>query len=410
MLIKKLYQAVLLTILSVSIFSHVAHSASLQIPSKVQTESTITPAQVTIELGGDERDMRRRLRRAGYSQIRFTKKGFMKIRAEACFDGNRYRVSIKRIGFRIKREGKIGTCREPLALDAILSKLKSQGYSRISITETRGGRYEAIGCRRGSRDKIIVNRFGETKDTKRVGRCRSGGRFDYIVLSLRDEGFNRVKLIERDGRRFVVEACQRNTKYRLRVNPAGRILRERRIGRCQPPIRVSQIPSILKDRGFNRIKIVDGQIPFYRAEACRDNSRFEVTLSRFGQIFKVDVIGECEPPINKKDVFTILEKRGVNRIKITKSGPAGFVAAGCNRRERMEYRIDPYGSLLKRSVIGRCAPPPRVGQVLRDFRENEKLRGVGIFVEGCRKGRLLRFEIDRFGEVIKQERIGRCRN
>ncbi len=409
MLIKKLYQAILLMILPVFILSNVANAASLQIPSKVQSETNIIPAQISIDFGGDEREIRRRLRRAGYSQIRFTKKGFTKIRAEACFDGTRYRVSIKRLGFRVRREGKIGTCRTPLTFDEVMAKLKTQGYSRISITEIRGGRYEVIACRRSSRDKLIINRFGETKDSKSVGRCRKGGRFDYIVLSLRDEGFNRIKLIERDGRRFIVEACQRNTKYRLRVNPAGRILRERRIGRCQPPIRVGQIIPILKDRGFNRIKIIDDQIPFYRAEACRDNNRFEVTLSRFGQIFKVDVIGECEPPIAKKDVFTILKKRGVNRIQITKSGPAGFVAQGCNRLERMEYRIDPYGAVLKRSVIGRCTPPPRVGQVLRDFRVNKKLRDVGIFVEGCRKGKLLRFEIDRFGEVLKEERIGRCR-
>ncbi len=374
--------------------------------------SSLIPAQLNVEIGGSSNDVVRRLRRAGYSQIRIVKKSFLKIRAEACLGPDKYKVSVKKLGMRISRGSKIGTCAVEVSLEEIISRLRRDGYSRIDATEGREGNYLVRVCERGRKSILVIDRFGKTLRTKNIGRCRRGADFSEVRLMMRDEGYNRVRLIERGGRNgrgYIVEACRRGTKYRVTVSRRGTIRRERRIGRCTPPIDPSSIDLILEKRGFDRIRVTDRRLPGYGAEACRGNTRMSLRINRYGDIVDSSVIGDCRPPLKRSQLVSLLQKRGANRIKVEKEGRRGFVATACYRLEKIRYYLDAYGETVRQTVIGRCTPPPRLSQVLKEFRQERKLDEAGIFVEGCRKGTLLRFRINRFGEVIKREKIGRCR-
>ncbi len=413
MLITRLSRTLFFIIMSVLLLATPAVSSPFNtFELKKSTNTNLIPAQLSVELGGSNKDVIRRLRRAGYSQIRVVKNSFLKVRVEACLGQDKYKVSVKKLGMRISRGSRIGTCLVEVPLQDIIAKLRSDGYSRIDASEGREGNYLVRVCDRGRKSLLVIDRFGKTLRSKNMGRCRRGADFSDVRLVLRDEGYNRIRMIERGGRSgrgYIVEACRRGTKYRITVGRRGTIRRERRIGRCTPPIDPFSIEAVLQKRGFDRVRVTDRRLPGYRAEACRGNTRMSLLINRYGDVMDSSVTGECRPPLTRGKLVSLLQKRGVNRIQVEKEGRRGFVVSACFRLEKIKYILDPYGETVRKTIIGRCTPPPRISRVLKNFRQDRKLSEVGIFVEGCRKGKLLRFRLNRFGEVIKRENIGRCR-
>ncbi len=392
-------------ILSILVFSTMLF-ASQAISAPRQAEFQV--AQINLELGIDDGSIIRLLRRHGYSEIRITKRGFSKVRAEACFEGGRYFVSVKRLGVRIRRGAKIGECRPELSLKEIIKKLKSDGFSRISIVEGDTDEIQVVACDRNRRVRLLMNKYGDTVKQKEVGRCRRDIEFADIRQLLREDGYNRMKLVaEREGR-FIVEACQRDRRVRLRVNRRGRIRRQRTIGDCKPPINPGDIAKIIAKRGYDRINVLDKKLPVYLAEACRGTTLLRIRMNRFGDIVKERETGECDPPLNRRQIAELLRDLGAHRFKIEERGNKGFFATSCVKLRRTEFTIDPYGDILDRRVTGRCDPPPRLRRVIRDFKERG-LSDLRVYVEGCRRNRRVRFQIDGFGEVVDRERIGRCR-
>lgn len=364
-------------------------------------------AQLSIELGGSTKKVERRLENAGYSEIQITKSGFTSVRAQACFEGSRYVVKINRFNGRIRRSTKIGECRSVLAPGDIIAMLRDDGYRRISIEGDNGEVYRVIACDRGRHFRIRINQYGDTLGKRNLGRCRKRLDVAEIQQWLRENKFNRLKLVRRDNRRIVFEACHGRNRLRLRVAIDGRIIRQRRIGSCTPPINHWNIPGILEEKGFDCITVVDKKLPVYRAEACRRLRLIEVRMNRFGDILKETRVGDCDPSMNKKQVIDLIRQSGANRIHVHVDSSGAFVATSCYRRDKVRSRFDKYGKLFDRDVIGKCPPPPHLGKVLRNF-EEKNFSDLQIYIEGCRKGRRIRFEIDHIGEIISRNRIGRC--
>lgn len=365
-------------------------------------------AQLSIEIGGSSQSIVRSLENAGYSEVQITKSGFSSIRAQACFKGGRYSLKINRFSGQIKRGAKIGECRPVLGPKGVAAKLRADGYRRISIDEGKGEGYNVVACTRGQRFRLRVNQYGDTLKRSKLGRCREKLDVAEITQRLRENRFNRVRLIKENGRQLVFEACSGLRRMRLRVRRDGKIERERRIGSCRPPINHWNIPGILAGKGFDRISVVDKKLPVYRAEACRRLKLIEVRLNRFGEIRKQTQIGDCNPPLNKAQVVKMIRQSGANRINVRVDSSGAFVATSCHRGKQVRSRFDKYGKLFDRNVIGKCAPPPHLGKILRGFGERN-LADMQVYVEGCRKGRRVRIEIDRYGEVIDRKRIGRCK-
>lgn len=365
-------------------------------------------AQLSVEIGGSSQSIVRSLENAGYSEVQITKSGFSSIRAQACFQGGRYSLKIKRFSGKVRRVAKIGECRPALGPKGVAAKLHADGYRRISIDEGKGGGYNVVACTRGQRFRLRVNQYGDTLKRSKLGRCRQRLSVGEISQRLREDRFNRVRMVDENKGRYVFEACRGANKLRLRVGRDGRIQRERRIGSCRPPINHWNIPGILAEKGFDRITVVDKKLPVYRAEACRKLKLIEVRLNRFGEIRKQTKIGDCDPPLNKAQVVRMIRQSGANRIDVRVDSSGAFVATSCHRGKQVRSRFDKYGKLFDRDVIGKCAPPPHLGKILRGFGERN-FTDMQVYVEGCRKGRRVRIEIDRYGEVIDRKRIGRCK-
>ena len=373
----------------------------------------VAPAQaqgINIQLGGGEGKIRQRLANLGYREIQIVKSGFSKVRAEACRGAVRYSITVKRLGLRVREGDKVGKCRIELSLAEIENKLAKDGYTRIANIKIDDAGYVFRACTANRAVRLVIDRFGDIVKTERLGRCRRGVDYSEIRASLRDQGFNRIKLVEQTDRRFLVEACRRDRRFRLNIRPNGRIRRERRIGRCAVAIRPGDIENVLIKKGYNRISVTDRKLPGYRAEACtEDNKRMSLLMNRYGDIRRSRQIGTCFPPVTKDAVQRQLLRRGFKRIVIEDKGRSGFLITACLKLDKIEINMDRYGDVLERNVIGKCTPPPRLPKVIRDFEDEKRLSDVKVFVEGCRRGRLLRFEIDELGEVVERTRVGRCR-
>ncbi|MEM8644848.1 MAG: hypothetical protein AAGF86_00750 [Pseudomonadota bacterium] len=363
-------------------------------------------AAVNFAPPAEAQDLINALRNQGYSQIKITKQTFNRINFEACQDGIRYQVKMTAVG-RVRSKTQIGECRRPgLSVDQVRRKLREDGYNRIKFTDSELPRYVAEACRRDRRVELVLSRRGEIRDVRRIGRCAPPIDPRDIARVLRDQGYSRIKVTDNQLPRYAAEACRRGDRFELRLNRYGEIRNEKRIGTCRRPINPDQIARILREKGFNRIQIVDDRLPRYVAEACRANDRVEVTLNRFGDIVDQLRVRGCRPALNAKQFLQVLRDRGYRRIRYRGQDGTDFLVRACYQNKRYRARFSQYGEVLTRRNAGPC-----VSTTLDALSTRLRKRGmerVTFFVEGCRNGWRYRTRVDAFGDAIERERLGRC--
>jgi len=377
--------------------------------------SAITPpvaapyrmAQLKLSIGLSKDDASQLLFQNGFREIQVTRETFKNVHAEACLRGLRYRVKVRRLSGKVIRGDQIGRCRPALDAQQVAAILRSQGLDKISVAPINRGRFIAKACDFDLRVRLDVDPFGEILQRAVTGRCQRGPNIAEIRQQLRQDGFTKIKIVNKNQGRLVAEACFQGDKFRLRLAVNGRIKRRTIIGACARPIGPRNIAKRLSDLGYRQIKVIDNQLPVYQAEACRQNSLIRIRMNRFGEVISTTRLGQCSPPLTRQQVVAMLQQRGANRIEIISSNNRGFRATACYRLEKREYRIDPYGAILNRTVVGRCSQPPRLNSVLKDFR-SRGIRNLRILVEGCRNGRRLQIELNQYGDEINRQRIGRC--
>jgi len=391
------------------IFLFVAdHASAYPFPARPQApfnESLVLQAQFRIEFGVSDGVILGSLSRQGYSDIRITKQKLTKARAEACKNGIRYDVEVAFDG-RIRRANEIGKCRANINHEAAREILRKKGFRQIQLRPDGAG-FVAAACRGKRRFRVFLDQFGDIRREKVLGRC--GGiltEYDIAAL-LRAQGFSRVRTKRERQGNFSVKACRYDDQVALLVGRDGVILRERRIGKCDPPIHPATIPALLARYGFTRIDIIDRQLPRYVAHACRDAQRFEVSMNRFGEIIDERQIGRCELPLSAADLVVKLRDAGYGQIRIVEDKASGFVAEVCVGGSLLRLELTKYGETISERRLGDC-PSRRVRKILRQFEKNG-MTGATIFVEGCRKGKKLRIELDKFGAIVRRNVIGRCR-
>ncbi len=350
-------------------------------------------------------DLIEALRQQGYSQIKITKQTFSRINFEACQDGVRYQVKMRSTG-RVRSKTKVGECRRAISEARATKILRDRGFRRIDIQTVERG-FAGRACREGERFEVFVNRFGELRQPRAIGPCRRQAlNVDQVRRKLRDEGYNRIKFTDRELPRYVAEACRRDRRVELVLSRRGKIREERRIGRCQPPIDPRNIARVLRDQGYDRIKVIDNQLPRYAAEACRRDDRMEIVLNRYGVIRDELRIGACKSALSPRQFLKVLRERGYSRIRYRGQDGPDFLVRACFKTKRYRARFSQYGEVLTRREAGSCVTP-----TLDSLAERFAKRGVerlSFYVEGCRKGVLYRTQIDAFGDPVARKRMGKC--
>ena len=290
--------------------------------------------------------------------------------------------------------------------------IRKEGFRRIDIQNDGKVPYIASGCRRGDRYGIEVSEFGDVKVGRRAGRCdneRNALTPRELRTALRKNGYDRIKFTERTPRRFTVEACKGNRKERLEINRRGRIRDKQRIGRCATAIRSRDLITILEQDGYDRVDVVRKEPP-YRAEACRGNDRMRISVSTWGERLNERRIGDCRPPATVASLTEDLRNnaRRFKGISVSEGHRYPFIANVCDNGQRRELYFSKYGKFESKKDIGRCESP-RMSAVLDKLRDRG-FRNAEVFIEACRRsGRRVRVKFDEYGNEINRERIGRCR-
>lgn len=345
------------------------------------------------------------LREQGYSRIRITKQTFTRLNFEACQGGVRYLVKMRGFG-NVRSKQKIGECRRAISEQQAERILRDEGFRRIRIRAAERG-FGGSACRRGERFEVFVNRFGDVRPPRSLGPCqRQALSPEQVRKKLRDQGYNRIKFTDRELPRYVAEACRRDRRWELVLSRRGEIRDERRIGRCQPPIAPEDIAKVLSDKGYDRVKVVDNRLPRYVAEACKADERMEVTLNRFGAVRDEIRIGRCQRALNPKQFIKVLRDRGYTRIRYRGQDGTDYLVRACINNKRYRARFSQFGEALARREAGPCRTPS-LDSLAKRFRDRGVER-ISFYVEGCRRGVRYRTRVDAFGDPISRKRIGSC--
>jgi len=343
--------------------------------------------------------------RNGYSDVRITKKKLTKAQAEGCRNGKRYKVEISLDG-RIRKEVQIGTCRAAINQQIARNILRKKGYKQI-VMRPEGNHFSAVACRGNKRFRVSMNLYGEIQGEIHLGRCAGNLSNHDVAALLRAQGFSRLTVKRGPRGNYAAEGCRGDDKLGLVVGRNGAIIRQQRIGRCDPAIHPSAIPSLLARYGFSRVEVIDSRLPRYLAHACRGNERLEVAMNRFGEISDERRVGRCDPPLTGPALEKRLRDAGFTGVKILAQRANGFTAEVCEDAALLRLELTIFGETIRQSPVGQCPTRP-IGDVLGEF-ERQGFSGTTVFIEGCRRGRRVRVELDRTGDEINRKVLGRCR-
>ena len=382
-----------------------AGPATLDGPAAGAAAGEVRLAQLRLEFGVSDATVLRSLRRDGYTEIEIFYRGMTKARVRACKNGVRYQMEVSPNG-RIKAAGKIGNCRVRITLGEARDILRKRGYREINLEQTPDGAYRGAACRGRDRLRMSVGAFGEVRELQPLGQCRRLLTRPEVAARLRSRGYNRIDFADRPPPPFVAKACRKLDRVRLVIVGNGRIQREERIGDCAPPIDPRRIAQVLERKGFTRVRVTDDVLPRYGAEACRKGVRFEITLNRFGDIRDRREVGRCPTALTRQQLAEKLRAEGFKRIRFVESTASGHVVEACQGEQRLRIEFSPYGETLFDRVLGPCKSP-RIGKLIDDFKERG-VSGVTLYLEGCRNGRRVQVEFDRFGTALNARRLGRC--
>lgn len=356
-------------------------------------------AQITLEFGRSDASTIEFLRQRGFSDIAIVDRDILKIRVEGCREGVRYRFKLRADG-RIYDEAKIGECGRAITLREAQRIASEQGLRNPQVRE-QGDGFVATGCAGQNRMRLVIASNGDVLARDRDGACRPAFSIDGITGLLQGRGYDRISILNQDAFPVAADACLDGVKYRLRISDEGEILDRRVLGDCAKPITVRQIDPILRERGYDRIEIIDPQPPRYRVHACRARQRIEIVLDIFGRNIGEQQVGDCNPRLDPNALTNILLRQGFYRIAIDEGDRRRFSAKACYAQSEMKLTYTIFGDLVNEEAVGKC-PPMSVADLARAAAARG-LKEPQVFAEGCRAGKRVRVRTDDKGGLIERE-------
>jgi len=367
--------------------------------------STFTAmAQISIQIGISRDKAVRTMVANGYEQIKILDKGFKTVKAQACLNGSLHVVRIDS-KYRVKKLQRLGACRNRVSIGALEKNLENSGYTRI-VMERQNGNFVAIACRNEARFRITYTSQGELLQRRNIGQCEAIFEPNDVRKVLRDKGYNRIRFTDRRLPWYTAQACNRKTKYELLLTRYGDIRKSTKIGNCAPPVNPNKLAAFLNKRGYDRVEIIDKKLPTYRAAACSKNDRVELDLNRYGAITSRQVIGKCTQRMQEQEIARLLRREGFSRIKVARASNGNFEVSSCYQGYEKFATLSAYGELLFERDGKRCA-----ARNLRQVNKNLSDRGfrnLEYYAEGCRKGKRIRITLDKNGDRIGRENLGNC--
>ena len=316
----------------------------------------------SIQLGNSDRDVMDVLAANGFTDGVIVKRGFTVIRAEACKGGTKFLVKVS-ILKKINSTTPIGRCGRGFSPQDAVRAMRQDGYRDI-VAGPLNRNVVATGCLQGRKFELTFNRRGDLINRERQGRCGDVGLSVRDVTRLLNErGYDRVKFTDRELPRYVAEACSDRTRVRLTMNRRGDITRERQIGQCPGRVNPRNLAAVLKQQGLRRIEEIQVDRAPYMLRACRNSDRVEIIISRYGDLQSETKIGNCRQQQSAEQVAANLEKQGYDRINFLRRNRTPYLVEACSKNALLELTINRFGVIRDEKRVGRCATPMTLPQV-----------------------------------------------
>ncbi|MEP0944129.1 MAG: hypothetical protein ABJH63_03310 [Rhizobiaceae bacterium] len=297
--------------------------------------------------------------------------------------------------------------------------LRANGYTNGVVKSRSLTIVRTEACKGGDKYLVKISILGKIASTTKIGECQQAQQARFSANDakavLEQNGYGQINA-RRDGRVIVATACRNNRKYQINFNRRGEVASRQRVGNCDPVgLAAWQIIDRLKAEGYSRVNVIDDQLPRYVAEACRGNDRVRVQMNQRGRIRGEDRIGSCRQRINPDNITALLEREGYQRVEVIDRRRPPYVAHACKGNGKFEVEIGRFGQLRRENRIGRCArpiDPANLASVIGDqgYERVKVLRGsrTPYLVEGCKGATLVELVVNRFGRITQEDNVGTC--
>ena len=296
----------------------------------------------------------------------------------------------------------------------IRQSLAREGYSDIKITKRKLTKARAEACKKKKRYVVEVKFDGDVRQVKQIGSCRSTVNAERARKGLKAKGFRKIQLLPY-GKGFVAAACRDNRRFRLSLNEYGDIRRKTVLGRCGTTLSQYDVAALLRAQGYSRIRVQPARKGNYSVEACRQDNQVKLLVSNFGVVVREKPAGRCEPPIHPAIIPAVLARYGFTRIDIIDRTLPRYVAHACRDTQRVAISMNRYGEIIDEEPIGRCEAALTADGLTNMLRRAgyDRVRNVrdtasGYAAEVCEDGFRLELELTRYGETIGQRTLGDC--
>ena len=343
-------------------FRNAARKAGLALAAVLAAPFVAGGAEAqSVRIGNDPQLIARALSAYGFRpEHRLLDREVVRTVVEACRGGEMYRVSVNILGAVSTKERR-GACNIPGAVPAAASgrqltpgevrdKLRRGGYKRIRFLDRVLPRYVATAC--DGRDRaveLVLNRRGEVRDSKVIGRCRTEAttqklvNADEVEKALIAQGYDRVRIEDRDAP-FGVVACRGNRRERLIIDRRGNTVSTTRAGECPTAIAPQELAERLSGRDLTRVN-VERKGNSFEATACRGAERLRFAFDLAGKRLSRRPAGTCEAR-TARQIIDRLESRGANDLRL--------VVVGCFKGDRYRWAFNELGDRLARQKVGTC--------------------------------------------------------
>ena len=216
----------------------------------------------------------------GYRDIRFTDRQLPGYGAEGCLGADKLELRLNRWGDIVNRRS-IGKCpgADAAGVDQdtfeIAALLESRGWTQLKFVDKQPPSITIEACREDKRQRLIVNRFGDIKDRRRIGgNCDASEKEDsgaaakklpglfntreskaQIQAVLASQGFTDVKFTGRFFFRYKVEACRGGEIYKMVLNRFGEVRKSQSLGQGQCSVSDTDYVGRRKPREYSRDQI-----------------------------------------------------------------------------------------------------------------------------------------------------------
>ncbi len=170
----------------------------------------------------------------------------------------------------------------------------------------------------------------------------------------------------------------------------------------------------LAQSGYNRISTVKLGLSESKFDACQGDKRYRIEFKWTGKA-KRKVIGNCRAAVTEEQIRKILRDRGYRRLNI-EDRAGKYLAVGCLNSDRYRVEVNDFGDIGRERRIGRCQEdlaPADIAAMLEqkgynriNFTDRQLPRYVA---EACQNRDRVELVLNRFGEIAGSTRIGNCR-